>query len=164
MEVFKPSLMPMFLVNRFLKKKEDWIKQKIESQKNKKTVGKKRDKRTVRKEYLATKEQARKLVHEKLIFWKNYYKSNFNIDFTWRKVAIKNLRTRWGSCSSHKNLNFSYNIISLSDVAQDYLIVHELCHLIHMNHSKNFWNLLELGIPNYKNLRLELKNFRINIE
>lgn len=164
MEVFKPSPMPMFLVNRFLKKKEDWIKEKIEKQKNKKAVGRKVDKRTTRKDYLSNKEEARKLVHAKLNYWMKYYQENYSIKFVWKKVAIKNLSTRWGSCSSHKNLNFSYNIISLSNEAQDYLIVHELSHLIHMNHSKNFWGLVGLGVPNYKKLRKELKGFQKDIE
>jgi predicted metal-dependent hydrolase len=110
-----------------------------------------------RSEYLDQKEHARKLVQEKLDHWKKFYLENFGIHFVWRRVAIKNSKTRWGSCSSQKNLNFSYKILTLSPEGQDYLIVHELCHLIQMNHSKNFWDLVGLGIPNYKKLRKNLR-------
>ncbi len=158
-EVFKPKFFPVFLVNKFLKQKEDWVLEKIEKQKKNKKV---KNIKNTRKEYLENKEKARKLVLEKLDFWKNFYKENFDIDFDWKKVSIKNSKTRWGSCSSKKNLNFSYKIIFLTNEAQDYLIVHELSHLVFLNHSQNFWHLVEKGIPNCKKVRNLLKNHNVN--
>ena len=90
-------------------------------------------------------------------YWKIFYKQNFGIQFNWKKVAIKNSKTRWGSCSSRKNLNFSYKIINLESVAQDYLIVHELSHLIEMNHSENFWKLVSMAVPDFKSIRKKIK-------
>lgn len=149
-----PKYMPTFLAKKFLQNKSDWIEKSLE--KIKKYNFKNPRTRLIRvtKE---KREEARKLVGEKLIFWQKYYIDNFNIHFSWNRFAIKNTKTRWGSCSSKKNLNFSFRIIFLNESEQDYLIVHELAHLLQMNHSKNFWQLVSLGIPNYKNLRKSLR-------
>lgn len=152
-----PRYVPIFVAKKFLLSKQDWVLKHLEKRKSYPVI----EKRTTKKKYLENKEEARKLVLEKLDSWKNFYKDNFNIIFTWKRVSIKNTTTRWGSCSAKKNLNFSYKIISLSPSAQDYLIVHELCHLVHMNHSKNFWNLVSLGCPDWERRRLELKSNNI---
>jgi predicted metal-dependent hydrolase len=134
-----------------------------------KVYRRKRRKNSVKsqKEYLEQKENARKIVLEKLKFWQEFYRNlkieseNFSgINLEFKKVFIKNIKTRWGSCSSKKNLNFSYKIVFLENEVQDYLIVHELCHLQEMNHGENFWNLVETAIPNWKILRNKLKNFK----
>jgi predicted metal-dependent hydrolase len=150
-----PRYVPLFVAKKFLLSKQDWILNNLEK------VKKSTPTTTSHSTYLKNKEEARKLVLEKLDFWKNFYKDNFDITFSWKNVSIKNTTTRWGSCSAKKNLNFSYKIISLSPSAQDYLIVHELCHLIQMNHSKNFWELVTLGCPDWKKRRYELKGNNI---
>ena len=104
-----------------------------------------------RNEYLEHREAARKLVHEKLQYWNQFY----NLEY--RKVFIKNTKTKWGSCSSKGNLNFSYKIVFLDPELQDYLIVHELCHIAEMNHGENFWNLVQQQIPNAKYLHQKLR-------
>jgi predicted metal-dependent hydrolase len=170
-EVFKPRLMPMFLVERFLRQKRSWILEKIEKQKQiypdpYRTFGPfsgGRGRVQERRLFKENKEKARKLVYEKLELWQRYYRENHNIYFHWNKVAIKNSKTRWGSCSSRKNLNFSYKIFFLDSDSQDYLIVHELSHLLEMNHSKNFWELVALGVPSYKIERNKLKNFHLKL-
>jgi predicted metal-dependent hydrolase len=101
--------------------------------------------------YKKYKEQARVLVHARLSYFNGYY------NFSYNKVFIKNPKTRWGSCSSKGNLNFSYKILFLEPAAQDYLIVHELCHLKEFNHSARFWSLVALQCPDYKKHHLELK-------
>lgn len=157
-----PSFTPHFVAKRFLLSKIEWVEKTIEKIKKLpiKSTGRK-TKRQRRSEYLAKKEEARLLVHSKLEYWKKIYYDNFQIHFKWNSVSIKNTTTRWGSCSSKKNLNFSFRILELTDDAQDYLIVHELSHLLQMNHSKNFWNLVALGIPNYKVLRKSLRKYNI---
>lgn len=117
---------------------------------------------TSKKEFIEKKEIARNLVLQKLETWQKYYLENFNIGLNFNRVAIKNTTTRWGSCSSKKNLNFSYKIILLSEPEQDYLIVHELCHLAEMNHGENFWKLVSLAIPNFKNVRAKMKKFKLS--
>ncbi|NLB51362.1 MAG: M48 family metallopeptidase [Syntrophomonadaceae bacterium] len=66
------------------------------------------------------------------------------------KVTIKNQKTRWGSCSSKGNLNFNWRIIMAPANVVDYLVIHELCHMTHPNHSKAFWDLVAKIMPDYK--------------
>jgi predicted metal-dependent hydrolase len=71
---------------------------------------------------------------------------------------IKNQRTIWGSCSHRSLLNFNWRIMILSPEAADYLIIHELAHLKHLNHSALFWRMVERFCPDYKTKRKEIKN------
>lgn len=73
------------------------------------------------------------------------------------RITIRNQRTRWGSCSSKGNLNFNCLLIQTPESVMDYVIVHELCHRIEMNHSQRFWNLVESILPDYKEQRKWLK-------
>lgn len=77
--------------------------------------------------------------------------------FRVNKITIRGQKTRWGSCSRGGNLSFNFKLMSYSSAIIDYVIVHELCHLKEMNHSKDFWNLVEGIVPDYKMLRKELK-------
>lgn len=104
------------------------------------------------REYLLHKENARKLVHERLEYFNQFY------GFKYNKVAIRNQKTRWGSCSKRGNLNFSYKLALLPPHLADYIIVHELCHLQEFNHSQAFWNLVARQVPNHKELRNNLKS------
>lgn len=81
--------------------------------------------------------------------------------FTFRNITIRNQATRWGSCSRRGNLSFNYRIYKLPSHLADYIIVHELCHLGEFNHSPRFWNLVATTIPNYRELRHELKIYRL---
>lgn len=74
------------------------------------------------------------------------------------KITIKDQKTIWGSCSSKKNINFSYRLIMAPMEVLDYVVVHELCHIVHMNHSKTYWELVKSIIPDYKEKREWLKN------
>ena len=103
------------------------------------------------------REQARRFVMGRINFFNQFY--NFKIN----RVAIKNTSTRWGSCSSKRNLNFNYKIIYLRRELSDYLIVHELCHLGQLNHSKKFWELVKQTIPNYVKINKELKRTPVKI-
>ena len=79
------------------------------------------------------------------------------IGVTYRSLYIKETRTRWGSCSSIGNINLHWKLIMLSDRLSDYVIVHELCHRMEMNHSKKFWQTVEMQIPDYEDRRKELR-------
>ncbi len=113
----------------------------------------KKDKEIERNEYLKYKEQALQIVNEKILKVNSIYNFNFN------KISIKNTRTRWGSCSSKKNLSFNYKLVFLDSAAQEYLVAHELCHLKEMNHAKSFWDLVAETIPDYKVQKEKLKNY-----
>ena len=79
------------------------------------------------------------------------------------RVRITSARTRWGSCSARGNLNFTWRLMMHAPDVIDYVIVHELCHLTHMNHSKAFWELVESRMPGYRELEKELKRIEISI-
>lgn len=73
------------------------------------------------------------------------------------RIAIRNTRSRWGSCSSKGNLNFSYRLSLLPAHLSDYVIIHEVCHLREFNHSSRFWDLVALTAPDFDKHREELK-------
>ena len=72
-------------------------------------------------------------------------------------ITIRDQKTRWGSCSSSGTLSFNYRLIFAPPAILDYVVVHELCHLTHMNHSRDFWNMVESVLPDYKERRQWLK-------
>lgn len=122
----------------FLQNKTNWILKHIwKIQNNFNSLNKNSDLYNYsRIHYLKYKEKARDLCEKKSKFWAKKMKVNYN------KISIKSLKTKWGSCSSKKNLNFNYKILFLSEKDKNYLIVHELSHLVHMNHSSDFWDLV----------------------
>ena len=101
--------------------------------------------------YLKYKETARALVNERLAVLNSAY------GFKYGRIAIRNTKSRWASCSKKGNLNFNYRVVYLRQDLLDYLLVHELCHLQEFNHSKKFWELVARTIPDYKTLRKQLK-------
>ncbi len=72
------------------------------------------------------------------------------IGVDYKRITIRNQRTRWGSCSSVGNLNFNCLLMLCPDEVIDYVIIHELCHLKYMNHSADFWQEVEKYCPSYK--------------
>lgn len=103
------------------------------------------------KHYRRHKEQARVAVHARLAHFNGHY------GHTYKRVFIKNSKSRWGSCSSAGNLNFNYKLIFLPQEVMDYVVVHELCHLRHFNHGNEFWALVAEALPNHQELRSALR-------
>jgi len=66
------------------------------------------------------------------------------------RMVIKDTKTRWGSCSSKGNLNFNYHLIKMPKEILEYVVIHEVCHLKHLNHSKEYWGLVESLCTDYK--------------
>ena len=79
---------------------------------------------------------------------------------SYQRVSIRTQRTRWGSCSSAGNLNLNDRLILLPKDLADYVMVHELCHTRHLNHSARFWQLVQFHIPDYRQLEKQLKDSR----
>jgi predicted metal-dependent hydrolase len=104
-----------------------------------------------RTHYLQHKEAARRVIMTRLEHFRAVY------GFTWNRVAIRDQRRRWGSCSSRGNLNFNYRLLFLPEHLRDYVVVHELCHLKEMNHGPNFWSLVARACPNYQSHITELR-------
>ncbi len=97
----------------------------------------------VNRSYELHKEAARSLIHARLEYFNQYYHETYN------RVAIRDQRRCWGSCSSKGNLNFSYKLLFLPPCLRDYVIVHELCHLRVLNHSTDFWMVVAEVMPDY---------------
>ena len=70
--------------------------------------------------------------------------------FEYERVRIKNQKTRWGSCSTKRNINLNLRLMMAPDEAIDYVIIHELCHLRELNHTPAFWALVEAYCPDYR--------------
>lgn len=97
------------------------------------------------------KAKAKKMIRERLVHFNLHYQFDYN------RVFFRNQKTRWGSCSSKRNLNFNWRLVLAPLDILDYVVVHELCHLEQMNHSKAFWNLVAEQAPDYKKRRKWLK-------
>lgn len=83
--------------------------------------------------------------------------------FIVNNVFAKKLRSRWGSCDSHKNIIINIFLAQLPWRLVEYVIVHELTHTKHLNHSPRFWQEVEILLPDYKALRKEIKSFSPDI-
>ena len=81
--------------------------------------------------------------------------------FSYNKVFIKNNVSNWGSCSSRKNINLNLRLVTLPAELQDYVMLHELCHLRHLNHGPEFHALLEHVCPGHRELARQMKAYRI---
>lgn len=104
-----------------------------------------------RRQYTKHREAARALVHARLAHYNQLY------GYRYKKVFIRNTRSRWGSCSSKGNLNFNYRVALLPPELADYIIVHELCHLAEFNHGPQFWALVARVMPAHRALRKALR-------
>lgn len=78
-----------------------------------------------------------------------------------KRVTIRNQKTRWASCSTRKTLSFNCQLMRASELARDYCVVHELCHLVHPHHQKPFWDLVHQVFPETLAGRHELRNLRL---
>lgn len=127
-------------IDKIVKSKEEWIK---------KTLAKTKIKSE--KEKLYTDEEFKTIVEET---------ANELIRETGlipNKVRIRDIKYAWGSCSANKNVTISYKLIYYSKDVIKYVILHELCHIKYMNHSKAFWDLVANYMPNYKEIKKEFK-------
>lgn len=140
------------VAEKFILEKREWILGKIKDfEDNRNKTIPTQSETNYKKERI----KAKRIISNRVQYFANLYGFEFN------KIAIRSQRTRWGSCSKDKNLNFNYKLIYLSREIMDYVIVHELCHLDQFNHSKRFWFLVSEIIPNYRELRRELKKITI---
>lgn len=98
------------------------------------------------------RQMARLLIHQRIRVINEKLKLPFN------RVFIKDQKTRWGSCSQQKNLNFNWRLVMAPLPVLDYIVAHELAHLAEMNHSKKFWAVVEQIYPGYREQRAWLKH------
>ena len=154
---------PRFITKKYIdeivEQKRNWILKKLEESKNE----------TKEREY--TKTDIENLKNKLEYIFPELIKQTNLVP---NKIRIRNIKYAWGSCSSNKNItinlklvdkseeemNFNYQLYYMPQELMDYVVVHELAHRKYMNHSDKFWNLVEKYMPNYKEIRKQLKNNR----
>lgn len=141
--VYAPHNMPMYIIEMFVKQKSDWIsktRQRILSDKSSAPPVRKLTDEEIR--YLV--DDAKRLIPPRV----QRFAEEMGVKFG--RITIRTQRTRWGSCSSKDNLNFNSLLMLVPEDVLDYVIVHELCHLKEMNHSKRFWAEVRRVLPDYE--------------
>ena len=127
-------------IEKILEQKSEWIQKTTEKETKKQE-----------KKILYTKEEFKEIVE------KNVNELIKQTGLVPNKITIKKIKYAWGSCSSKKNITINLELIKYSEQAIRYVILHEFCHIKYMNHSKDFWNLVEKYMPNYKQVKKEFK-------
>ena len=138
-------------VEEFLDEKKDWLlqtRQRVEKRKTEQIP----ISEEVRREGI---ERAKRIFPERTA----YFAKRMGVDYG--RITIREQKTRWGSSSSKGNLNFNWKLVLLDPELLDYVVVHELAHRREMNHSKNFWKIVEAELPDYRERRRRLKECRI---
>ena len=145
-----PWFCSLWQARRFINKKSNWILRSINRFQNRE--GSSLLLKAGKRDYKRLKEKAKLFVYNRVEELNKYYNFDYN------RICIRNQKSRWGSCSQKKNLNYNFRIILLPKDLADYIVVHELCHLKEMNHSKRFWDLVGETMPDYKGMRKRLRN------
>ncbi len=141
-----PKYTSEFLVKRFLSSNRKIIREKlpIKNPAEQKT-------RDYQKKVLMKK--AREYLPYRLEYFAKLY------GYSYDKCRLTHANTRWGSCSSKRTISLNIGLMKVPEVLRDYVILHELAHLNHMDHSKAFWKEVELHDKNYKAHEKRLKTF-----
>lgn len=146
-----PKFTPIYIIEKFVNQKIDWItkKQKIAIEKKEEI---RKLKINLSSEALAKGEKVKKIDKneaEKIISSRaKYYSKLTNLKY--EKLKITSAKNRWGSCSFKNNINFSIRLAMAPKEVIDYVVIHELCHIKEKNHSKNFWSEVKKIMPEYK--------------
>lgn len=157
----KPS--ELFL-KKMLTEKADWIKRKYDEVCARRemllnSVYTPKEREELQRIYVrAAKEYFPKRVQYYVneIYWEDSeIRRETNLPYV--NITIRDQKTRWGSCSSRGTLSFNWRLMLAPPRVLDYVVVHELCHIKHMDHSKEFWEMVESVLPDYKERRQWLK-------
>ena len=130
-------------IQDFLFSKKTWITKQIEKQSAENEKAQKLGFLSA-EEIRKIKEKAKKIIPNRAAFWAE------KIGVTYGRISIRLQSSRWGSCSAKGNLNFNCLLVLMPQEILDSVVVHELCHRRHMNHSKAFYAEIHRVFPNYK--------------
>ncbi|OGH96896.1 MAG: hypothetical protein A2039_00080 [Candidatus Melainabacteria bacterium GWA2_34_9] len=148
-----PFRIPFKTAEDFIHSKMFWIKENIEKLKQIENKKKPLDEKAIENLRL----EAKNYIPERVKQLSEKHNLSYN------RVFIKNLKSRWGSCSAKNNINLNLHLMSLPHQLIDYVILHELAHTKEKNHGKNFWNLLSSLVVEARELNKELKKYSINL-
>ena len=131
----------------FLVSKQDWIRKHLQ------TIAAREHLPVLTEEALRSlAQEAAKVLPDSVQFFAE------RMGVTYGRITIRNQRTRWGSCSAKGNLNFNCLLMLCPQKVRDYVVIHELCHRKHLNHSADFWAEVEKNCPDYRIHRKWLKD------
>ena len=142
-----PRRTPKDVIEKFILKSQNWIEKHIEKEKaniDKFAFLSEDDIKRLKKE-------AKKYLTDKT----KYYAGIMGLKYG--RITITSAKTRFGSCSSKGNISYSYRLMTYPEAAREYVVVHELAHLVEMNHSKRFYKVVEKYMPDYKIRKRMLK-------
>ena len=139
------------VIDRFIGEKADWISKHLKKMEE-------RNLEEAQAKPISDQEMKLLVTRAKRVLPYKVKKYAELIGVTYGKITIRNQKTRWGSCSSKGNLNFNCVLMRAPEEIVDYVVVHELCHRIHMDHSSEFWGEVEKVIPDYKERRKGLRD------
>lgn len=103
------------------------------------------------------RQRAKELLEVKVAYWAS------KVGVTYHDIKVNKAKFRWGSCSAKQNLNFPWRILFLPETLIDYVLVHELCHILQLNHSRLFWQEVERVLPDYCQRRSQLRAWQNEI-
>ena len=148
-----PYSMSRVKAEQFIEERRDWIL------KNQKALKEKQDQKMVitQEMHKAGVEKAMEIFPKRV----EYYAQLMGISYG--RITIREQKTRWGSCSGRGNLNFNWKLTLMPPEILDYVVVHELAHRKEMNHSKDFWKIVEQVLPDYQKRRKRLKELAMEI-
>ena len=145
-----PSRVSEVFIAKFVEEKSNWINRAIcKVKERQKSIGK--VEQLSSKEINELADKALNIIPEKVKHYANIMGVSYN------RITIRNQKTRWGSCSVKRNLNFNCLLMLVPNEVQNYVVVHELCHLKEMNHSVRFWAEVEKVMPKYREYKKWLK-------
>lgn len=144
-----PMHIPMYFIDDFLKRNEDWMKKTQQKQ----------EQRRKQAHQITEEERTEGIQRAKVIFPARaaYFAQRMGVSYG--RITIREQKTRWGSCSSAGNLNFNWKLVLMPQEILDYVVVHELAHRKEMNHSARFWKIVEEEIPDYMKRRTLLRKY-----
>lgn len=104
------------------------------------------------------KDKAKEKITERIAYYQNHF------DVKPKRIVIKDQQKRWGSCTKKQELLFNWKCVMAPSPVLDYIVVHEMCHLVHMNHGTEFWSLLKRILPDYESRKEWLRNNGVRYE